>query len=109
MTSKLSIKDAAVKYRYLLFLMASAITLLFMSRCSFLYPMSDTADANCFLNSAKYMMSGKVLYNDFFEQKGPVIYFLHILALRMIPNSFHGVYIIETASAFFYCFLYIRQ
>jgi hypothetical protein len=65
--------------------------------------MCDNADANCFLNSAKYMMRGKVLYNDFFEQKGPIIYFLHMVALTIIPDSFHGIYLIEVLCAVLYC------
>ena len=100
-----TIKTNIIKYS--LFFICSAIILLIMSRCSFLYSASDQGDANCFFTSAKLMMNGRVLYNDFYEQKGPIIYFIHILALHIIPNSFHGIYIIETILAFIYCiFIY---
>jgi hypothetical protein len=59
------------------------------------------------MTSAKLMMSGKVLYRDFFEQKGLFIYVLYILALHVIPDSFHGVYLFEVvASYFFYLYSY---
>ena len=104
--SNLSLKTKN-SYVYLLFFLGMAVVLLFASHCSFLYPISDSVDTNCFLNSAKLMTQGKVLYKDFFEQKGPIIYMLHMLALYMPFNSYHNVYILEVIFATIYCiFIY---
>ena len=50
------------------------------SRTSFLYPFMDGVDQNCFMTVGKGMMNGLVPYRDLFEQKGPLLYFLHGLA-----------------------------
>ena len=41
------------------------------------------------------MMKGLVTYRDIYEQKGPLLYFLHGLAYFISRNSFTGVYILE--------------
>jgi hypothetical protein len=53
----------------------------------------------------KGMMNGKVLYRDIFDQKGPLLYFIHGLAYLISNRTFMGVYIMETAS--FSLFLFI--
>lgn len=48
------------------------------------------------------MLSGKVLYKDFFEQKGLIAYVLYAIAWKIVPNSFHGIYLLEIIFATFY-------
>mgnify|MGYP000054928960 FL=1 len=72
-------------------LYAMCISFLFMlicSKSSFLYPMNDWQDANCFFTVGKAMMNGKVLYKDIYEQKGPVLYFIHGIAYLISKTSF---------------------
>ena len=68
------------------------------SMCSYLYPYQNRVDQNCFFTVGKGMMTGLVPYRDLFEQKGPLLYFLHGLAYLISPDSFIGVFGLEVAS-----------
>lgn len=61
-------------------LAAAAALLAFCSRSSPLYPFNYWVDSNCFFTVGKSMMKGLVTYRDIYEQKGPLLYFLHGLA-----------------------------
>jgi hypothetical protein len=76
----------------------SAAFLAVCSKSSFLYPINDWGDANCFFTVGKSILHGKVLYRDIFDQKGPLLYFLHSIASLVSGNTFLGVYLIEAAS-----------
>lgn len=79
-----------------LFCLVSAAALLAVcSRSSPLYPINYWVDANCFLTMGKAMMNGLVLYRDIYEQKGPLLYFLHGLAYLISNDGFLGVFLIE--------------
>ena len=73
-----------------------------MSRCSFLYPMNTWCDANCFYTVGRAIANGRVLYRDIYEQKGPLLYFLHA-CVEWIPgqsvNPFLEIYILEVLAA----------
>ena len=56
-----------------------ALSFLFLMICSessFLYPMNDWVDGNCFFTMGKSMMNGSVPYLDLFEQKGPLLFLI---------------------------------
>lgn len=74
------------------------------SKSSFLYPLNDWVDANCFFTVGKSMMNGIVPYRDLFEQKGPFLYFLHGLAWLVSSDTFIGVYFLEILAATFFLF-----
>lgn len=80
------------------------IFLLICTKSSPLYPINDWVDSNAFFTMGKGMMNGKVLYRDLFEQKGPLLYFIHGLAYLISNTTFLGVYIFEVIS--FTIFLY---
>lgn len=85
----------------------SFITVSICSKCSFLYPFNDWVDPNCYMTVAKSMVNGRVLYADIYEQKGPWLYFLHILARLISPDTFFGAYLMEIAACFtFLIFVY---
>ena len=88
--------------RYLLFFLASAVFLFITSHNSFLYAINDSEDVNCFTTSANLLLSGKQAYKDFFEQKGPIVYWIHAVILYLYPDSYHGLYFLEVICAFFY-------
>lgn len=74
------------------------------SKSSFIYPFNDWDDPNCFFTVGKSMVNGIVPYRDLFEQKGPLLYFMHGLAWFISHDSFFGVYILESICAFFFLF-----
>jgi len=82
----------------------SFIFLLICTKSSPLYPFNDWADANAFFTMGKGMMNGKVLYRDLFEQKGPLLYFIHGLSYLISAKSFLGVFIFEVISFSFFLF-----
>lgn len=82
------------KAKILLFLTATILITLF-STCSPLYPLNPWDDANCFLTIGKAMLHGKEVYRDIFDQKGPILFFIHEWAAWRSYNSFFGIYIVE--------------
>ena len=74
------------------------------SKSSFLYPLNDWVDANCFFTVGKSMMNGIVLYRDILEQKGPFLYFTHGLAWLISSDTFIGVYFLEVLAATFFLY-----
>lgn len=85
------------------------ITLLICSKSSWLYPFNDAPDGNCFFTVGKALANGKVLYRDIVEQKGPFIYFLHLLAYGLSSDTFHGVFFFEVISAFLFLVIIYRS
>lgn len=97
------------KYRELLFLFLFAvlITTLF-STCSFLYPLNPWDDANVYMTIGNAMLSGKELYVDIFDHKGPVLYLMHEWAAMLSRSSFIGIYIVEIVCSFFFMWYSLR-
>ena len=75
-------------------LAAFAMTAL-CSMSSPLYPLNIWGDANCLFTVGRAMKAGAVLYRDIYEQKGPTLYFVHMLAAFVSDRSFLGVYLLE--------------
>lgn len=88
----------------LVMLLASALMLLVFSASSPLYPTNPWADANCFHTMARGIVNGLLPYRDLIEQKGPLLYFLHVPAVLIFPDGFFGVYLLEilALAAFMY-------
>lgn len=88
---------------YCLFVSFCFITV--CSKNSFLYPINNGSDIQCFFTVGKGMMNGLVPYRDLVEQKGPLLYFLYGLASLVSSRSFFGVYLLEILSytGFLYC------
>jgi len=80
---------------FLAVLAVAAVLLLFFSASSPLYPTNDWVDANCFLTVARGMRAGMVPYRDLMEQKGPLLYALHLPAVMISGNSFLGAWVLE--------------
>ncbi len=79
-------------------LVAAALLLLSCSQSSPLFPLNTWDDANCLLTVGRVMKHGGVLYRDIYEQKGPTLYLMHMMAAMISETSFFGVYIMETVS-----------
>ena len=87
----------AGEFWFLFALGAVCVTL--FSRSSPLYPLNDWVDSNCFFTVGKSVLRGVVPYRDLYEQKGPLLYFLHTLAACVSFRSFLGVYLLEVLAA----------
>lgn len=74
------------------------------SKNSFLYPMNDWGDVNCFFTVGRSLLDGKVLYRDIYEQKGPLLYFIYAVLSFISKTSFVPIYLFEVIT--FAIFLY---
>ncbi|MBQ3850405.1 MAG: hypothetical protein II747_08145 [Clostridia bacterium] len=90
-------KSSAVK-TILPLILAFLIALGFLAICSknsFLYPMNDWVDVNCFMTMGRSILSGKTMYADIYEQKGPLLYFVYAVCALISHTSFLGAFVIE--------------
>ena len=88
-------------YRTFLLLLLLAIVLITLfSCCSWIYPLQPVDDANTYMSIAKSMLSGKLLYTDVHDQKGPLLFFLHEWAAVLSSKSFFGIYLLEILCCF---------
>ncbi len=93
------------QWKTLLFCIVISILFLTLgSKTSWLYSFHDWFDSNAFFTVGKAMKYGIVPYRDLFEQKGPLLYFLHTLASMISESSFIGVWLFQVV--FFTIFLY---
>ncbi len=93
------------KHTLLLFSLAVSVVVIgICSKSSPLYPMNDWVDVHCFFTMGKSMLHGQILYQDLYEQKGPVLYFIYALVSLISSTSFWGVFLLEVSS--FTVFLY---
>ena len=73
-------------------------TAVFVQQIFPLFAFNDWMDANIFFTMGKSMFSGRVLYRDVFDHKGPVLYFLYGIGWLMDHTGFTGVLILEVAA-----------
>lgn len=72
------------------------------SKSSFLYPLNDWGDTNCYVTMAKGILNGMVPYRDLIEQKGPAIFFIYTIAVLISGSGYFGVYVLELVFAFLF-------
>lgn len=80
---------------FLLFLFAAALIMLVMTTSSPFYPTNPWGDVQCYMTVARGMDAGLMPYRDLMEHKGPLLYFVHYLAVQISPDGFLGVYLLE--------------
>ena len=76
--------------------LASLAVLTVCSKNSFVYPMNDWVDVNCFFTVGRGITHGLIPYRDLYDPKGPLLYFVYALAALISEHSFLGVFVIET-------------
>ena len=81
------------------------IAVMISSKNSFLYSFNDSADVQTFVTTARCMLRGDVLYKDVFDVKGPYLYFLYILGLKINSESFLGIFLVESILFVFFIWL----
>ena len=92
-------------FRFLISCAAAFSVLAVCSKSSFLYPMNDWVDVNCFFTLGRGIVHGLVPYRDLYDQKGPLVYFVYALASLISEHSFLGVFLLEGVC--FACFLHL--
>ena len=72
------------------------VTVLILSQSSPLYPCNNWSDANCFLTLGRTPLHGRKMYSEVFDHKGPLLYLIHTVSALISPDSFLGMYIIQS-------------
>ena len=88
---------------WLLFL--SFLVMFINSKCSPLYSFQDGNDQNTMFTVGKGVLKGYVPYRDLYEQKGPLLIFIHTFGAACSYYGFWGIWILEILACF--CFLYL--
>lgn len=86
------------KHKDVLFLLLFSLLCAFLfqlicSKSSPLYPTNDWMDVQCFATVGRSILDGKVLYRDIYEQKGPLIYFVHAAASLVSRDTMGGLFL----------------
>ena len=55
-------------------------------------------DSSAFLYIGKRMLEGKVPYRDVFDHKGPLLYLIQFLGLKLTPDRYTGVWLLEVVN-----------
>ena len=82
----------------LTFAVCSVLTALTASSFFRLFPgnaLPPAEDSSVFLYIGKRMLEGKLPYRDLFDHKGPILYFIEYLGLRLSHGKTDGVWILE--------------
>ena len=99
-----SVRKTAVNPALPAAMILAGVIITLYSHCSPLYIMNTWEDVNGNLTIGKCIVNGIVVYRDIFEQRGPLLYFLHAFAYLISPRSFHGIWIIEILFAAWFVF-----
>lgn len=88
----------------ILFVLAGfAAAAFFYCMASTLNPWSQklpNLDSAVWLRCAVEMIKGKVIYRDTWDHKGPVLFLIQYLGLRLVPHSLTGLWILECIFTF---------
>lgn len=82
--------------RYIFFLALSLTALYFCTESSPLYARNPWDDASIYFSMGKGIVQGYVPYQDMFDHKGPVVFFLFALGYLLTPGFFYGIYLLES-------------
>lgn len=101
--------EKKINLKTILFLLVTAIGVITIcSKSSIIYPFNDWVDSHCFFTVGKSMLNGKVLYQDIYEQKGPLLYVLHAVTYLISNTTFLGVYLLEILACFLFLYFTYR-
>ncbi len=89
-------------------LIVSVINVTFLCQSSPLYPMNYWDDVNSYVTVSRAVVSGKILYKDIFDHKGPLLHFINIPFSAFNHQSYLGVYILEIIFCFFWLVLALK-
>ena len=87
---------------YAVLALTSVISITTMSTSSPLYPFNFWDDAQLFFTMGRGIVKGLIPYKDLYEQKGPVLYFIHAVCALISDTTFIGVYFLEIIMSFIF-------
>lgn len=90
------------KQEQTILLLVAVVLITVFSACSPLYPLNPWDDADVFMTVGKSLLSGKLMYRDVIDQKGPMLHLLHQFAAMVSYTSFFGIYLVECICMYFY-------
>jgi len=79
---------------YLILFFACLIVLLRSPVAPFSYGVPWT-DSSVFMYAAQQMIDGKLIYKEVFDHKGPTLYLLNIIGLKLFNGNWAGIWIIQ--------------
>lgn len=82
--------------RYVFFLTISLTALYFCTESSPFYARNPWDDVSIYYSIGRGITQGYVPYRDMFDHKGPVVFFLFAIGHLLVPDSFYGVYLLES-------------
>lgn len=91
----ISVQDKEYRPNFLFSLAVGTVTIMIFSQSSPLYPFNNWVDPNCFFTVGASVLKGLVPYRDLYEQKGPLLYFIHTLAALLSRDTFFGMFVIQ--------------
>lgn len=80
---------------YIGFFTVMLVVMCLFTTSSPLYAFKQGQDENIYYSIATGMANGLDLYKDMFDHKGPVFFFVYMLAYFVNPGEFTGVYLLE--------------
>ena len=95
----------------LTFAVCSVFTALAASSFFRLFPgnvLPPSEDSSVFLYIGKRMLEGKLPYRDLFDHKGPILYFIECLGLRLSHGKTDGVWMLEVLNLLWTSVLMLR-
>ena len=96
----LKMEDQKAAFAVVLIGLTAFLIMLLNSRSSPLYPINDWVDPNTMFTVGKGVLKGYVPYRDLYEQKGPLLLFIHTFGAFLSYDSFTGVWIAELVCCF---------
>lgn len=91
-----SIINSIIEVKGGYFFLFSLVIMMIYTSSSPLYVTNPWVDSNSFMTMGRGIWHGLVPYRDMFEQKGPILYFIHTLGYLMSPGQFWGVYVLQS-------------
>lgn len=84
-------------------LIVSFVVLMICSQNSFLYAFNDWVDMNWYVTIGRGIASGKVVYRDLYEQKGPVVYLIFAF-MSLFGNTYLACFFLEVICGTIYMY-----
>jgi len=90
------------RFEFAFLFLSALLTITLVSTSSPLYPFNVWDDTNVFLTLGRGILKGMVPYRDLYDQKGPLLFFLHAFAAFISFDSFTGAWILEVCASFLF-------
>lgn len=80
----------------------------FATLSSPLFPTNPWVDTNAMLTIGRAWLNGVVPFRDLFEQRGPTMYLIYMLAAWIHSNGFFGVFLLQISAGFIGYFFLVK-